>query len=333
MDQFTPGETVVVTVAVSNPLVNAGDLGAYMFSIKTHAPGAGIGTGSGFVYTLQLKVDTFRDTTPPTVSIGKPVGDQILGVVPVEITANDPAPGTGVASISATINSLGGAVPLQALALTAAGLPQGAGSSGTPITATGTFAPFGAMGTAGTTLAAAFTSTVRSGIDTYSIRAQAVDGAGNIGFAANIFKIKYNVSFTLAFVPNGCPGGNASNPNFNSCNGMFEFKAKRSNITSDGAFMFDTTVVLKMVRTSDNVVVATHACTGSCTGGAIHANVQINESNKLYKSHFKHSDLDTDPNTAGIQAPTTLNEYRVDVYFMDVDGNQTFQGSCPALML
>ena len=96
--------------------------------------------------------------------------------------------------------------------------------------------------------------------------------------------------------------------------------------------MFDTTVVLKLVRTSDNVVVATHACsTANCNGGAIHGNVQIDESNKLYKTHFKHNDLDADPNTAGVQVPATINEYRVDVYFMDVDGNLMLQGSSQPL--
>ena len=119
---------------------------------------------------------------------------------------------------------------------------------------------------------------------------------------------------------------------FGGCHAMYQMKAKRSNITSDGAFMFDTTVVLKLVRTSDNVVVATHSCNNaSCNGGAINTYVQIDDTNKVYKTHFKHNDIDLDSNTPGVQEPATINEYRVDVFFMDVDGNMMFQGSSQPL--
>lgn len=330
--QFAPGSVVPVSVTVSNPNVLAADLGSYLVSMKSHAPGAGIGTGPGSNFALELTGQA-PDRIPPTVSINKPAGDQILGVIPVEISAVDPAPGSGVASLSGSVSSTGGAVSNQVLTLTVAGLPQGSGAAGTPVVATTNFTPFGGTGTAGTSLAQAFTSANRSGIGTYLLNARATDGAGNTGFGNAIFKVKYDLNFTQTAVANGCPGGNANNPQFGPCNAMYQLKAKRSAATSDGAFMFDTTVVLKLVRTSDNVVVATHICaSANCNGGAIHGNVQIDETNKLYKSHFRHSDLDADPNTAGQQVPATLNEYRLDVYFMDVDGNLMLQGSSQPLM-
>ena len=218
--QFDPGEKVDVSVVVSNPNVNAADLGSYSVSMKSHAPGAGIGTGPGATFSLELKLAELGDTVPPTVSINKPLGDQILGVVPVEISAVDPAPGSGVASMSASINSTGGAVFNFALTLNATGLPQGAGSSGTPVVATSSFTPMGGTGTAGTTLAQAFSSINRSGIGNYLLSAQAVDGVGNIGFGSAIFKVKYDLNFTQSAVANGCPAGSPGNPQFGPCNAM-----------------------------------------------------------------------------------------------------------------
>ncbi len=68
----------------------------------------------------------------------------------------------------------------------------------------------------------------------YQIDASATDGAGNVGTGQKIF-------------------------NDAQCKGRFHFTVNRSNITSDGAFMYDRTVVVKLVRDSDNVVVKEHA--------------------------------------------------------------------------
>jgi hypothetical protein len=245
------------------------------------------------------------------VTVTKPAGDEIIGVIPVEVQAYDPDSlvATGLASISATVSSAGGTVSNLSIPLALdQPLPVAAGVT---VTGTGTFTPTGGAPGAGpgTTDAAAFTGAARSGIGTYTINAQATDGAGNVGYGNKSFKVNYQVSFTKADSTNPCQtGGNAS------CTGQFEFTVNRSNVTSDGAFMYDHTVVVKLIRTSDNVVIATH----SYGTTSILSDVQI-DTTPHYKTHFKRGGLAGPPAAAGT--------YRAEVYFQDVDDNQVLQAT------
>ena len=206
-------------------------------------------------FFLSLRAVTATDTTLPVVSVTKPSGDEILGVIGVEVTAFDPdgPVASGLASISASVSSAGGTV--SGLPISLAFNPSLPQPAGVVVTGTGSFTPTGGApgSTEGTTDAAAFTSNFRSGIGSYTINAQASDVAGNIGYGSKSFIVKYDVAFTGQSVPAGCNAGN-----LNPCAGRFKFTVRRSNVTSDGAFMFDHTVVVKLVRVSDNGLAATH---------------------------------------------------------------------------
>ena len=112
--------------------------------------------------------------------------------------------------------------------------------------------------------------------------------------------MKYDVAFTKESSTNPCQTD--GNP---LCTGQFKFTVKRSSITSNGAFMYDHTVVVKLVRTSDNAVMATH----SYGTGSIHSEVQI-DTTPVYQTNFRRGDL------AG--PPTSPGTYRAEVYFLDV---------------
>ena len=307
----TPGDSYVVHVTIHNPTVEDEDYGVYMVWMKAHAPGAGVGTGPGATIALTLTGSEEQDELPPIVTVVRPSGDQILGVIPVEIQATDPVPGTGVVSMGASVASIGGTVN-QAIAL-AATLPVAAGSS---VTGTGSFTPTGGTGLQGTTLASAFTSINRSGIGSYRLSAQATDGAGNTGFATALVAVKYAISFTME-VTSGCTGSN-----LNGCKGTFKFLVNRSNVTSDGAFMYDRTVVAKLIRASDSALVGTHTF-GTTDPKDV---VKIDDPdtvNAKYHTVFRHIDL--------IGSPSGLQSYRLDVYFVDVDGTEMLQGSSATL--
>jgi hypothetical protein len=310
---FGIGETITVNVVVSNPNLNSIDYGDYDIKLAAKAPGYGIGVGDGPHFFLSLRAASATDTTPPVVSVTKPSGDEVLGVIGVEITAFDPTGpvASGLASISASVSSTGGMVSeLISLALDQP-LAQPAG---VVVTGTGSFTPTGGApgSTAGTTDEAAFTSASRSGIGSYTINAQASDVAGNLGDGSKSFNVKYDVAFTDQSVPNGC---NASN--LNPCAGRFKFTVRRSNVTSDGAFMFDHTVVVKLVR-SDNTIAATHVF-GTAS---INDVVQIDSTKKVYQTTFRHSDLPGNPGFVS---------YNLQVYFLDVDGNEMLHATSSSL--
>ncbi|HUX28356.1 MAG TPA: hypothetical protein VMV39_06185, partial [Terracidiphilus sp.] len=309
---FVPGGSVTVSVTVSNPGLDSANYGDYAVKLAAQAPGAGIGVGSGIQFTLSLRTSTVTDTTPPTVTVTKPASDQILGVIDVEVQAVDPvgspAVGTGVVSVSATVSSAGGAVSSQAISL--AFIPSLPVVAGVTVTGTGSFTPIGGTGAAGTTDAEAFSSGAPSGIGSYTINAQATDGAGNTGYGSKSFSVKYNTVFTKAFAPGPCATKTGSSGD--NCSGQFQFTVNRSNITSDGAFMFDHTVVVKLLDSSDNVV-ATHAY-GT---GAISANVQIDATVPVYQTTFVRSDI-------GASNPAT---YKAEVYFVNVDGSLMLQAT------
>jgi hypothetical protein len=208
--------------------------------------------------------------------------------------------------MSATLSTAGGTVSNLPIPLSLnATLPVGAGSL---VTGTGAFIPAGGTGTAD---ALAFTGSSRSGIGSYTINATATDGAGNIGSGTKSFNVKYAASFTQAGTTPPCGSvGPGSGP---SCTGRFKFTVNRSNVTSDGAFMFDRTVVVKLVRTSDNTVVATH----SFGAGAIHVDVQIDAVALQYQTHFRRGDV-------GAPGPVT---HVAKVYFRDVDNNLVLQAT------
>lgn len=303
---FGIGETLAVSVGISNPMVGAGDFGDYVVTLKAQAIGAGIGVGSGTRYMLGLRAPAVTDTVPPTVTINKPSGDEVLGPVAIEITAVDPVPGTGVNTMTATISSAGNTVSNQAIALTLdQSLPV---TAGVTATGTGTFYPTGGTGTAGTTLGTAFTSAARSGIGTYTLTARATDVAGNMGSSAKAFKLTYALEVIKASAQPPCAGGGTSN-----CTGQFQFTLRRSSVTSDGAFMFDQTVRVDLVNTASNALVATH----TYGTGDIKAWVQIDTSAFQYQTHFRRGDF-------GATTPAT---YVAKVYCRDVDNNWMLQGT------
>lgn len=311
---FTPGDSVSVTVVVSNPGVSPTDYGDYVVKLGAKAPGAGIGVGPGPLFTLSLRPATAVDTTPPVVTVTKPAGDEILGVIGIEIQAYDPdgPAASGLASMSAAISSSGGAVSNVAVSLTPdVPLPV---APGVTVTAAGSYAPAGGSpsDTSGTTEALAFTASSRSGIGTYVIDATAMDVAGNSGVASTTFNVNYQVAFTREFSTNPCKTGGSG-----TCTGQFAWTVNRSSITSDGAPMWDKTVVAKLRRVSDDVVVGTH------TFGTddIKDCVQIGD-DVVYKSNFRRSDI-------GGSGPAG---YRVDVYFLNVDGVLMLQATSNTLI-
>jgi hypothetical protein len=305
---FTPADAVAIAVIVSNPAVSAGDYGDYLVKMGAHAPGAGVGVGAGPLFTLSLRPATATDTTPPVVSVSKPSGDETLGVVGVEIQAFDPVgpAATGLASISATIRSSGGAINNLPIAMSlSAPLPVPAG---TTVTATGSFSPAGGSPSdqSGTSQALAFTALSRSGIGTYTIDASAVDGAGNTGSASRTFNVKYQIGFVKEFSTNPCQsGGNGS------CTGQFDWTVNRSAVTSDGALMWDKTVVARLRRVGDSVVVASHVY------GTGDPKDDVKFETSVYKTNFRRSEIGATGSTA----------YRLEIYFLDVDGSEVLQAT------
>ena len=308
---FSIGESLTVNVTIGNPLLGAGDFGDYVITLKAQAIGAGIGVGSGTRFLLGLRAPTVNDLVPPTVTINKPTGDDILGPVSVEITAVDPVPGTGVNTMGASISSAANTVSNVAISLSLnQALPV---ASGVLVTGTGTFSPVGGTGTAGTTSGTAFTSAARSGIGSYTLTASATDVAGNTGTAAKPFKLTYALEFTKASAQPPCATGGTSN-----CTGQFQFTLRRSSVTSDGAFMFDQTVRVELVNTASNAVVAAH----TYGTGDIKAWVQIDAAAFQYQTNFRRGDI------AGAVSSAT---YEAKVYCKDVDGNWMLQGTSPTV--
>ena len=250
---FKVGETITVNLVVNNPNLQPADYGDYGIKLAAQTPGSGIGVGNGPDFFLSLRAPTATDTTPPVVLVTKPSGDEILGVIGVEVTAFNPhGPlASGLPHQRQPQQRRRDGVSTAHFLAFNPSLPQPAG---VVVTGTGSFTPTGGSSgsTEGQTDAAAFTGSSPSGIGSYRIDAEASDFAGNIGYGSKSFTVKYDVGFTDQSVPNGCRANNLS-----SCTGRFKFTVKRSNVTSDGAFMFDHTVVVELVR-SDNTIAATH---------------------------------------------------------------------------
>src|SRR6185437_14473500 len=126
-----------------------------------------------------------------------PSGNLVLGVIPVQVTANDPAPGSGVASITATVSSAGGLVTnAPACSQTYSG-----NTAGTAVTCNGSFTPI-AGGVGDST--GPFTASNPSGIGNYTLNAQAADNAGNIGYNSQPFSVNYDLSDLAAIASGGC---------------------------------------------------------------------------------------------------------------------------------
>jgi hypothetical protein len=307
--EFYPGETLPVDVTVNNPAVDPDAFGDYVVVMKAQANGIGIGVGSGSRYNLSLRPLSDSDTVEPVVTIDSPAdsSSHILGNISVDIRANDPVPGGGVDSISAWISSSGGAVSNQAIALTD-NTPQPAG---TDATASGTFTPVGGAGAAGTSSAMAFTSSNRSGIGSYTLTAEATDGAGNTGQATSNFSVKYGIAFTQeqGQINTGQPANSV---------GRFKFEVLRSGVTSDGAFMYDHTVVVRLVRISDNAVMREHTFFGPGSGVQNQVVIESPDTvDAVYHTNFRRGDL------AG--SPSGSDSYKAVVLFEDVDGNLIVQ--------
>jgi hypothetical protein len=305
---FNIGQVITIQVTVNNPgVTEEADYGDYIVTMKSQSPGSGIGVGSGSHFKLSLRAAEETDTTPPNVKINSPSGENLLGQIPVSITANDPTPGTGVESITATVSSDGGTVSDQPITLTT-DTPKPAGEDAT---GTGTFTPTGGTGTAGTIGGPPFISTSRSGIGSYKLTAKATDGAGNVGTADSSFQVNYNVQFTTA-------DGNINSGHPENSFARFKFTVKRSATISDGAFMVDQTVVVRLVK-SDGTVVAEH---GYGTGD-IKSYVQIDTSAPVYQTNFVRGDL--------LGPPSESATYKAQVFFKDVDGTLVKQEESSAV--
>jgi hypothetical protein len=314
---FFPGASTTVDVTVSNPDVSPADYGGYAIKLAARADGYGIGVGPGVLFSLVLAAPTLIDTTPPVVSVTKPTGNEILGVIGVEVVGYDPddsAVATGLASLTASVSSIGGTVSGLAVDLTLDNLLTA--DPGVTVTGTGSFTPTGGSGLAGTTSTLAFNAGSLSGIGTYTVTTEATDGAGNPATISNTFKVNYAIAFQKesGASSNVCTSNSTSNGRAN-CAGQFQFTVNRSNATSDGAFMFDHTVEVDLVR-SDDVVVATH----SYGTGSINTCIQIDATNWRYQTSFKRGDLYS-------TVPNTPDTYKAMVYFLDVDGNRVLQGT------
>jgi hypothetical protein len=304
---FSPGGYVAVAVSVANPMVAEADYGQYVVTMKAQSPGSGVGVGSGSRFRLTLKAAESTDTTPPNVVINNPAdaSSHILGPIAVNITANDPSPGTGVASISAKVSSLGGAVTDKDIPLTIA--PPPIVPAGTDAVGTGTFNPVNPSGGSkdGTTLASAFDSANPSGIGTYRLTAMAKDAAipANVRTATSTFGVKYDVQFLIK-------EGNENKGKPDNSHGHFQFTVKRS---SPADFIYDKTVKVELIQVSNGKVVATHVYTGG--GGGVFENVVFSDTPLAYETKFRRSDI-------GASGSGT---YQAKIYFMDVDGNFTEQ--------
>jgi hypothetical protein len=304
---FTPGSSAVVNVTVNNPNVASTAYGVYQVKLAAQAPGAGIGVGPGPIFTLTLSAPSASDITPPSVTINAPSGNLLLGVIPVKVTANDPAPGSGVASITATVSSAGGMVSnVSACSQTYSG-----NSAGTPVICNGSFTPI-AGGVGDST--GPFTSASPSGIGNYTLNAQATDNAGNTGYASQPFSVNYDLS-DLSAAPSGSCKTTAN------CTGVVTFTAKRGGPTADGASdgkaMNDETVVVKLCLTTDSTC-ASPVTTHPFGTGDVKLVTQINVTTFQYQTHF-----------AGITPGTS---YFVQVWFTTVDGQSMLQATSPSFV-
>lgn len=302
---FPSGTCIPSSVSVANP--NLTDYGVYSVTLKAQAPGSGIGVGPGATFQLTLNPPTATDTTPPNVTINSPAdgSSQILGVIPVSITANDPdvpvGLGTGVVSISATVSSAGGVVSDQPIALTTdVPKPAGVDAHGTG-SFTPTYGAAGGLASSSPTPGLFDVNPAPSGIGRYTLTATATDGAGNMGQAVAGFTVNYAMQFLdqTGHLNTGHPSNSFS---------QFEFQANRSATTSDGAFMEDQTVVVELQACGGGTPFATH---NYGTGGVFGV-VQFSATNGHYLTKFQRSDLSGPPISAG--------SYEAVVYFEDVDG-------------
>lgn len=302
---FTPGSSVNVSVTVNNPNVASTAYGVYQVKLAAQAPGAGIGVGPGPIFTLTLGAPSTSDTVPPSVTINAPSGNLLLGVIPVQVTANDPAPGSGVASITATVSSAGGLVTnAPACSQTYSG-----NTAGTAVTCNGSFTPI-AGGVGDST--GPFTASNPSGIGNYTLNAQAADNAGNIGYASQPFSVNYDLSDLSATRSGSCKSTS-------NCNGIVTFTAKRGGPTADGASdgkkMNDQTTVVKLCLASDSTCVNPVAVNPYGTGD-VKIETQIDSTTLQYQTHF-----------AGI---TPTASYFVQVWFTNVDGQPMLEATSPS---
>jgi hypothetical protein len=315
---FSPGLSTPIYVVVTNPDVDPSYYGEYLVKIAAHAPGAGIGVGPGIEFDLILKAESVTDNTPCVVTINAPTSaPQTLGPIAVSVQAYDPSPGSGLASLSASISSIGGAVSNVNIPLTLDfSLPQAAGIT---VTGTGSYTPTGGAGTAGTTGTSAFTRSSRSGIGTYTIKAQCSDVAGNTNTSSITFAVNYAVAFIQSHTPTSCTA-----THLQSCQAMFQFDANRSSVTSDGAFMYDQTVTL-------NLVSSANATSSSCSNSSLavqshpYGTASINSHTQIsttpdYQTKFDGSHASVVP----------FGSYVAQACFLDVDGNPDLQGSSPS---
>ena len=116
--------------------------------------------------------------------------------------------------------------------------------------------------------------------------------------------------------------GNLNNA---SSTGQYKFTVKRSGTTSDGAFMYDQTVVVKLFKASD---LSTPFATHVFGAGSILTDVQIDPTcgpgdTPCYQTNFRRGDLPG--------PPAASDSYVAKVYFRDVDNTEILQATASAL--
>lgn len=324
---FTPGVPVTINVTIANPGVDPSAYGVYDVNIaaKDETPGsAGIGVASGSDFILHLIAAVCSDSVKPTVTITEPTSDQILGMIPVEVTANDPSAncGTGVASLSATVSSSGGAV--SGLLLLDSSTNTGTFDqsftvpAGTTVKGDATFTPTGGSGTGGTDGGTPFSALALGGIGNYTINAEAKDVIGNIGTATQNFNVTYDLSF------NSSPGNAEGKINI-------KFTVKRSNIPpNDGAFMVDETVAVAL-RTASSAS-SSGPGDASTYGSLVHyfgcgdvkTQVQIKTSSGVSSCPTATAETYETHYDSGLTSGTA---YYADVWFKDVDNVWRLEGT------
>lgn len=166
--------------SVSFTFTNSLDIpvGDYDVNIQVKSAGNGVGTAN-ITFNLEATEPTAFDTLAPVLAIQSPTkGASIVvnGTLTVSFTANDPeedGAGTGVTSVAASIASLGGAVDEDI----------------TPDLSVDPSLPVPAGITVRTTADIQMTA-----IGSYSLTAEATDGASHTGYSSESFTVKANMA-------------------------------------------------------------------------------------------------------------------------------------------
>jgi hypothetical protein len=261
-------------------------VGSYDIQFRASSAGTGVGAGTA-AFTLTVNEPPLApiDTQAPLVEIQSPTSSQEIvlnGMLNISFTANDPeegGAGTGVISMAANIESSGGAVneDLTSDLSTAPALPVSAG-----VTATSTAAA------------------IMAAVGSYTLNAEATDGASHTGSASVNFIVKLNVT---ALPPISVPGR--------------QFKAgstvpvKWTLTDANGAFLPPLPTIQAWIG-----ILPSHT---SVFAGDGSSNIRWELDDAGNATHYI-------TNFHIPSAPTSAN-YTVQIYVDDIDGVPALQGS------